>query len=105
MGCEIWLLNSLLIYQINRDVLLNSECTPPKDKTPKLKRRNRKQILNSDSDVQLLESDSESDNFAVLGGRNSDSDSSVGKRTKIRKRKTRKSSDTDSSVTERRYLF
>ncbi|XP_033366026.1 transcriptional regulator ATRX homolog isoform X1 [Bombus vosnesenskii] len=67
-------------------------------KVAKRERRNRRQIIDSDSDLQVINSDTKSNKSAM----SEDSDSSVGKPKKLRKRKTHKSSDSDSSIIEKR---
>ena len=79
----------------------NSETSTTKNKVVKRERRKCRKIIDSDSDVQLLNSDTESSS----SGNKSDSDFSVGKLKNMRKRKSRRSSDTDSSVAEKRYFF
>ncbi|XP_017760538.1 PREDICTED: transcriptional regulator ATRX homolog [Eufriesea mexicana] len=81
----------------------HTENSAVKDEIVKRKRRNPRKIMDSDSDVQFLNSDTESNNSVILeDNKSSGSDSSIGKSKKVRKRKTHKSSDTDSSVTEKR---
>ncbi|XP_076390210.1 uncharacterized protein LOC100874907 [Megachile rotundata] len=68
------------------------------------KRKNRRKIVDSDSDTMAINSDTNSDSSVVLEeNSSSDSDASTKKQQKkTRKRKTRKSSDTDSSFAEKR---
>ncbi|XP_043599240.1 transcriptional regulator ATRX homolog isoform X1 [Bombus pyrosoma] len=72
-------------------------------KVVKRERRNRRQIIDSDSDLQVINSDTKSNKSAMSeDNMSSDSDSSVGKPKKMRKRKTHKSSGSDSSIIEKR---
>lgn len=67
-------------------------------------RKNRRKIVDSDSDTLAMNSDTNSDSSVALEeNSSSDSDNSTKKQQKkTRKRKTRKSSDTDSSFAEKR---
>ncbi|XP_076680852.1 uncharacterized protein LOC143375529 isoform X2 [Andrena cerasifolii] len=78
----------------------DTEHSDANDTGIKRKKRIRRKILNSDSDKEMLNSDSDSDKSIIIQDEAS-SDSTAGKK-KRRKRKARKSSDTDSSVTEKR---
>lgn len=90
---------------MNYNIFFNSENLAIKNKVMKRERRNRRKIIDSDSDIQLLNSDTNIKSSVTSEDNKSDSDTSVGKPKKMRKRKTYKSSDTDSSFTEKRYIF
>ncbi|KOX81255.1 Transcriptional regulator ATRX like protein [Melipona quadrifasciata] len=81
-----------------KEIENHTETPAIKNKVVKRERRKCRKIIDSDSDVQLLNSDTESSS----SGNKSDSDFSVGKLKNMRKRKSRRSSDTDSSLAEKR---
>lgn len=85
-------------------MFLNRESSDYKNEIVKRKRRNRYKIMDSDADIELLNSNSDSVNSVVLEDeKSSDTDSTIGKeQKKTRKRKSRKSSDTDSSLAGKR---
>ncbi|XP_017787977.1 PREDICTED: transcriptional regulator ATRX homolog [Habropoda laboriosa] len=74
-----------------------------KEEVIKHKRRVRKKMIVSDSDMELFNANSDASSSTVLkDNKSSDSDFSVGKQKKMHKRKGRRSSDTDSSFAEKR---
>lgn len=109
--CELFKIELLeyeliIKYYMNYNIFLYSENLAIKNKVMKRERRNRRKIIDSDSDIQLLNSDTNiKSSVTSEDNKSSDSDTSVGKPKKMRKRKTYKSSDTDSSFTEKRYIF
>lgn len=80
------------------NLLLNSEDSDIENAKVRCKRKNRRKITDSDSDALLVNSDS---SFVLEDSLSSDSSTKQHKIT--RKRKTRKSSDTDTSFSEKRY--